>query len=50
MRAGQIRPQALIGLDLTHVTAQRLRRHAEIARDLRDRTAALDNDPRAAIK
>src|SRR4051795_10563967 len=45
---GQIRPPALIGLDLPHVTAQRLRRHAEITRNMRDGAAALDDDPRAA--
>jgi hypothetical protein len=50
LRAGQIRPQALIGLDLTDISTQRLRRNTEIARDMRDRTAALDDDPRAAIK
>jgi hypothetical protein len=38
---------ALVGLDLTQTPAQRLRRHAEITRDVRD---AVDHDPSAAIE
>src|SRR5207253_1124074 len=46
----QIRPSTLVRLDLTHVLAQRLRRHTEISRDVRDRTTRLEHQPRAALQ
>src|SRR4051812_20356570 len=49
-RGRQTRAQALIGLHPADVLAQRLRRHAQVARDVRDRPAALDHNPSAAIK
>src|SRR5215204_3266895 len=49
-RRRQVRTQPLIGLQLPHVTPQRLRGNAEIASDLRDRPVALNHHTSAAIK
>jgi hypothetical protein len=45
VRGGRFVASAAVGLDLTDPLAQRLGMHAEIGRDMRDRTLALQRKP-----
>src|SRR5215207_4329079 len=49
-RGRQIRAQALVSLHLAQPPAQRLRRHAEVLSDVRDRATALQDQASAAVE
>src|SRR5215207_7288686 len=49
-RGRQIRAQALVSLHLAQPPAQRLRRHAEVLGDVRDRATALQDQASAAVE